>query len=779
MTTSTHPAPRRHAIALVIVALAATFMYLHLSLLFDQQRENQHRTINELAVISVGLLDPAQTVTTRERLNYRMGLQRLVSLTVTDEAGRTLLRMGAEPPPPNKLARWLPLPPSTLERERAVTLPKGSVRAIARFDQRPMNRELGHTLLIDLFLLLLALGLFYRLSRTTTVAAPPAPARQETSAPITDQAQAVDSTTPSAEHCLANLNQSLMTPLGHIRAGTDALADDMTSEQQRATLAMVRTASDRLRQTFENLIDGQAIENGRLHFIPRRVVLRDMLEDLCAEWLPSAQESGLLIHLIVFRDVPEAIDTDGRLLRRALGNLLARGLRATEQGSLTITLQEGDAESADLAVLEFLIGSSDPRAAERLASQLATPLSVHDPESVDPASAGIWLAQQYAELMRGELDTFEALKGEGSDVLFRLRLPARVLSSAPKGSGRLTGQRCRLMIEDACLRRAWRNTLLSLGAELVEDDAPNSIQWLFIHPANATTIQQARQTSPTHLVGLTSDIDLRGRPRDCPDGLDFCLPAFIRQRSLLTELSREQAPSSKPRSGSFPELQVLVIDDDPVYRGYLRDMLEKLGLTVFTANSGAEGVRLARHRDLDIILTDMNMPGLDGAAVTRYLRRDGRHANTPIIAVTANVQANVHETLHRAGVDALLCKPISRSELINTLERFIQAAPASESGSVEEDINNVLRNLLCQELPDYYRALEESPRDHGQLRQAAHKLRGAAACCQESTLQQAAGDLEDYLVHDPHPEPIIINRLRQTVLRQIRETAERRDCEVG
>ena len=780
----------RHRNALLILVLGLVFTFMHANLLLQTHLENQHRIISELVIISAGLLQPQSIDETRERLNMRMDMQGIITLTVEDDKGNYLLRMGPSKAENRLGTRFLPVF-TVRHLTRNLTVPAGTIRVHVLFDHRPAIRDLLQVATLDSLLILFTLLLHYHMKarRQRQLAVVPVAEPlvvQPDMKSVTDPAiiamvadESDGRRAPQFPQWIANLNQALVTPIGHIRAGTDALSENQCTDDERVSLAMIRVAADNMRQTVENLIDSHALVSHALHYVPRRVSIREAMEDLCAEWQPTAQEKGLLINLVVFRDVPQAIETDGRLLRRALSNLLNRAVQVTSKGSLTLTVQEMESTDGNLATIEFVISSSDPNAVPRLQKMAEKELDETPP---DPAhiSAGeniLGLVREYARLLGGSLfiHGLAVPHQEGTDWLCKLAVQSRVLTPAPTAIDRLAGQSCLMWIDDPWVRRAWRNTLLSLGANVVEQADISKVNWVLVYPARRieepTYTDQIRQLREqgVRVIGLCPHIDLRGRPLHCPDLADLCLPAFVRFRSLIAELSSDITTVSSVSGSAFPERQALVIDDDPVYRAYLKNVLEKFGIQVVTAQSGADGIRIARNRDLDIILTDMNMPGLDGVAVTRYLRRDHRHANTPIVAITANVQADVHQTLQKAGVDALLCKPISRGELVNVLERFLQ--PQRESGTGEENIGEMLSDLLCQELPDYYKIMIDKQADREQLQYAAHKLRGAAACCQESALQQAAGELEDLLLH-PNPLPSEIAQRREEVIRQIQSVID-------
>jgi len=112
-------------------------------------------------------------------------------------------------------------------------------------------------------------------------------------------------------------------------------------------------------------------------------------------------------------------------------------------------------------------------------------------------------------------------------------------------------------------------------------------------------------------------------------------------------------------------VRVLVVDDNPVNRKVVRWMLEKLEAEVEEADGGEAAVELAAQEQLDVILMDCHMPGVDGFESTRRIRAIG--LTMPIIALTASVFAEDRRACLQAGMDDVLTKPVMPEDLIRAL----------------------------------------------------------------------------------------------------------------
>jgi CheY-like chemotaxis protein len=125
--------------------------------------------------------------------------------------------------------------------------------------------------------------------------------------------------------------------------------------------------------------------------------------------------------------------------------------------------------------------------------------------------------------------------------------------------------------------------------------------------------------------------------------------------------------------GMLEGLRILVVEDNATNRLVAAKMLESLGAVVETAEDGERGVLAAARTDYDLILMDVNMPGIDGLEATRRIRGSGGPAaQVPIIALTANVVTHHTESYLAAGMNGVVGKPISPNSLVREIARLAE-----------------------------------------------------------------------------------------------------------
>jgi two-component system cell cycle response regulator DivK len=113
---------------------------------------------------------------------------------------------------------------------------------------------------------------------------------------------------------------------------------------------------------------------------------------------------------------------------------------------------------------------------------------------------------------------------------------------------------------------------------------------------------------------------------------------------------------------------VLVIEDNDKNMKLARDILEAKGYAVLAASNGEDGIRLAVEQLPDLVLMDIQMPGIDGIEALRQLRAKPSTAALPVAAFTASVTAADRSRVSEAGFDAFIGKPIKLKEFVATVE---------------------------------------------------------------------------------------------------------------
>jgi two-component system, response regulator PdtaR len=142
---------------------------------------------------------------------------------------------------------------------------------------------------------------------------------------------------------------------------------------------------------------------------------------------------------------------------------------------------------------------------------------------------------------------------------------------------------------------------------------------------------------------------------------------------------------------SHATASVLTVEDDPIVRADLRLILEDAGFDVVSdARDGVEAVELAREHRPDLILIDLNLPGIDGVEATRQILRERR---VPIVALTGQRTGIVERALD-AGAVAHVLKPFDKSQLVGTLTDVLAERAAADAEAVERHYLIMIESMV-------------------------------------------------------------------------------------
>jgi PAS domain S-box-containing protein len=154
-------------------------------------------------------------------------------------------------------------------------------------------------------------------------------------------------------------------------------------------------------------------------------------------------------------------------------------------------------------------------------------------------------------------------------------------------------------------------------------------------------------------------------------GSQFTLKLPYRESELHTPSEDQKQTGAQSTTASHQYRgEVLVVEDTPELQLLESRLLKSMGATVTLASDGQEAVEKASQQHFDLILMDMQMPVMNGLEATRVLREQG--SQTPIAALTANVMQRHRDQFYQAGVDEFLQKPINKSELQQTLNKYLK-----------------------------------------------------------------------------------------------------------
>jgi len=119
---------------------------------------------------------------------------------------------------------------------------------------------------------------------------------------------------------------------------------------------------------------------------------------------------------------------------------------------------------------------------------------------------------------------------------------------------------------------------------------------------------------------------------------------------------------------------ILIVEDNEKNMKLVRDVLQVKGYQTLEAGTGGDGIRLAQERKPDLILMDIQLPGMNGIEARGVLRADPATANIPVLAVTASVMQQDRKQITEAGFDGYIGKPINLKEFLDAVRATLDKA---------------------------------------------------------------------------------------------------------
>jgi signal transduction histidine kinase/CheY-like chemotaxis protein len=460
---------------------------------------------------------------------------------------------------------------------------------------------------------------------------------------------------------LATVSHEIRTPMNGVLGMVDILDHTPLNADQRDSLATIRYSASALLRIIDDILDFSKIEAGKLELERIELSTVELIEGVAEALAPQAASKGLKLAAYVAPDVPERVMGDPLRLQQILFNLLGNALKFTEAGYVRLSLERaGDALC--IRVADTGIGLT-----EEQRQRLFQPFVQADSTTTrrfGGTGLGLSIVRRLAEAMGGSV-AVDSAHGVGST--FRVTVVLDAAPASAPAARPLDGLALVLSLGDPAEARAIARYLEDAGAKVVVEPVGGFAGIRIAGSSSATPVPLLDSPAVAGQPGLA-------RPWRRDALVRAATRAFGRG---MAEVAVKAAPAPTRLGG-----HVLVVDDNSVNRRILARQVELAGASTDTAAGGEEALELMRRGHYDLVLADLQMPGMDGFDLARRIRareREAQLARTPILAITASALEDHEITTREAGMDGLVTKPVGIEQLRATLDGWLKDARASDA----------------------------------------------------------------------------------------------------